>query len=211
MGMAKNERGQDVPAAVEAEATRLKCHKHVKYVYRDGDYPSNGPATSIDCVKHSSRLTSGNFDSLKVQLGGGHVAFRSRSSLATALVASPQPEGELPPLPGSRIGKITRTKKIDGSPLVFRVEDDDLFTAPSNAKKAYLLQKVRIDDGEGFDEGHDEYRIAYYMIGHKKRVSGKWAFGQFAPIMTPEDLVAIVKRMKEKGWLKEGELRTLTS
>jgi hypothetical protein len=207
--MATNERGQDIPAEVEAEASRLKCHKHVKYVYLDGDYPSNGPATSIDCIKKSSRLTSGNFEALKVQMGRGYVAFKSRSSPAASLVASPQPDGELPPLPRSRIGKVTRTRRIDGSPLEFRVDDDDLFTAPSNAKKAYLLQKVRMDDGEGFDKGHDEYRIAYYMIGHRKRVRGKWAFGQFAPIMTPEDLVAIVKRMKEKGWLNEDELATI--
>lgn len=129
----------------------------MKYVFRDGDYPSNGPATSIDCVKRSSRLTSGSFDALYVQMGGGYVAFRSRSSLAANLVASPQLEGELPTLPRSRIGKITRTKKIDGSPLVFSVEDDDLFAAPSNAKKAYLLRKVRADDGEGLDKGHDEH------------------------------------------------------
>ena len=203
--MSRNERGHEIPAEVRAEANRLKCHKHVKYVYRDGDYPSNGPATSIDCIKRSKRLSSGSFDALKVQLGDGYVAFRSRSSLVAALVASPQPEGALPPLPRSRIGKVTRTNKIDGSPLVFRVDDDDLFAASSNAKKVYLLQKVRMDDGEGFDSGHDEYRIAYYMIGHKGRGKGKWAFGQFAPIMAPEDLVAIVERMKKKGWLTEGE------
>jgi len=73
-------------------------------------------------------------------------------SLAAALVASPQPEGELPPLPRSRIGKVSQTRKIDGSPLVFRVDDDDLFTAPSNPKKAYLLHNVRMD-GEGIVDG----------------------------------------------------------
>jgi hypothetical protein len=43
------------------------------------------------------------------------------------------------------------------------------------------------------------------MIGHTKRAHGKWALGQLAPIMTPEDLEAIIKRVKEKGWLNEGE------
>jgi hypothetical protein len=71
---------------------------------------------------------------------------------------------------------------------VFRVDEQDLLVAPSNRKKAYLLQKVCMDDGKGFEMGHDEYRIAYYMIGNKGRAKGKWAFGQFAPIMTSEDL-----------------------
>jgi hypothetical protein len=208
--MAKNELGQDIPTEVAAKATRLKCHKHVKYVYRDGDHPPDGPASSIDCATRASRLRSGNINGLKVQLAGRYVAFRSPSSVAAAPVASPQPEGELLDLPRSRIGKVTRTKKIDGSALVFRVDDDDLFAAPSNDKKAYLLQKVRMDDGNGFDNGHDEYRIAYYMVSHKRHASGRWAFGQFAPIMTLADLVAIIKRMREKGWLREGELPSLS-
>lgn len=65
------------------------------------------------------------------------------------------------PLPPSRIGKITRRNKIDGSPLVYRVEDDDCFVAPSNPGKAFLLQKLRFDDGDGLDNGHCEFRVSY--------------------------------------------------
>ena len=78
-----------------------------------------------------------------------------------------------------------------------------MFHAPSNPRKAYLLQKLRMDDGKGFENGHDEYRIANYMIGHKGRVRNKWAFGQFAPIMTPGDLAEIISRMTVLGWVPD--------
>jgi hypothetical protein len=84
------------------------------------------------------------------------------------------------------------------------------------ATKAYLLQKLRMDHGRGFEHGHDEFRIAYYMIGQKGRARNKWAFGQFAPIMSPDDLTAIIQRMRERGWLAEsasapaGETQAIT-
>jgi hypothetical protein len=131
------------------------------------------------------------------------VAFRAVGRDAAGEDVEPLPGGEIPRLPVDRIGKVTRRKKIDGSRLIFRVEEQDLFQAPSNPRKAYLLQRLRMDDGRGFEHGHDEFRIAYYMIGHKGRSRNKWAFGQFAPIMTPEDLAAIVQRMRDRGWLTE--------
>lgn len=106
-----------------------------------------------------------------------------------------------PPLPPSRIGVVTRTEKIDGSPMVFRVEDEEFFVAPSNPGKAFRLQQLRFDDGAGFEAGHTEYRICYYMIAHRPRMKGKWAFGQFAPLMTPEELSLIVAKLKNKGWI----------
>jgi hypothetical protein len=62
-----------------------------------------------------------------------------------------------------------------------------------------------MDDGTGFENGHDEFRIAYYMIGHKGRARGRWAFGQFAPIMTPEDLAEIIARMRSLGWMRQAD------
>lgn len=110
----------------------------------------------------------------------------------------------VPPLPPSRKGAITRTERIDGSPLVYRVEDEDIFIAPSNPRKAFLLHKLGVDDGNGVENGSVMFRIGYYMIAHKPRVKGKWAWGQFAPMMTPEELDLIVRRLREKGWLSEG-------
>jgi hypothetical protein len=199
--MGKNELQEEVPPQVEAAARGIRCHKGVKYVYRDGVYPRKGPATGISCKRKASRLHPERLVSHKVELCDGWVAFKAVGSGELDAIIEPLPSGESIGLPLPRIGKVTRTKKIDGTPLVFRVDEEELFHAPGNVMKAYLLQKLRMDDGKGFNEGHDEYRIAYYMIGHKGRSRNKWAFGQFAPIMTPDDLAAIIEHMRDRGWL----------
>jgi hypothetical protein len=109
------------------------------------------------------------------------------------------PNDSVPPLPPSRVGLVTR-RKIDGSPLVYRVEVDEFFVALSNPKKAFYLQKLRFDDGDGFDKGHDEYRISYYMVAHKPRTKGKWQFAQYAPFMTREELKLVLQKMQSKRW-----------
>jgi hypothetical protein len=68
-----------------------------------------------------------------------------------------------------------------------------------------LLQKLAFDEGRGFENGPIMYRIAYYMIGHKPRMKGKWAYGQFAAMMTGAELKVIVKEMEEKGWMDSGD------
>jgi len=125
------------------------------------------------------------------------------TGIEDAILLPDVPPSSHPPLPPSRIGVITRTKKIDGSPMIYRVEDEDFFIAPSNLGKAFRLQQLRFDDGAGFETGHTEYRICYYMIAHRPRMKGKWAFGQFAPLMTPEELSLIVSKLRNKGWIVE--------
>jgi hypothetical protein len=104
--------------------------------------------------------------------------------------------GNMTPILPSRIGKTTRRRKIDGSPLVYTVEDEESFLALSNRNKAFYLQKLR------FDNGHEEYRICYYMIAEKPRMRGKWAFGQSAPMMTSDEMRLIFQKMQAKGWLE---------
>lgn len=99
-----------------------------------------------------------------------------------------------PALP-SRINKITRRKTIDGTPLVYTVIDEDVFVAPSNKNKAFCLQKLQ------FDDGHEKVRISYYMIARQPRMRGKWAFGQYAPMMTPKEVGMIFEKIKSKGWV----------
>ncbi|HKO19198.1 MAG TPA: hypothetical protein VJU82_09965 [Acidobacteriaceae bacterium] len=106
-----------------------------------------------------------------------------------------------PPLP-SRLGKVTQRKGIDGSPLIYEVEDEEVFVAPSNAGKAFSLQKLR------FSDGRIEFRICYYMIAHKPRMKGKWAFGQFAPMMTPQELEMIMDIVCQKGWVSSDVARS---
>ncbi|MFA4836070.1 MAG: hypothetical protein WC749_08400 [Dehalococcoidia bacterium] len=99
-------------------------------------------------------------------------------------------------LPKSRIGLTTTRKTIDGKPLVYTVIDEDIFLAPSNKRKAFCLHRLR------FEDGREEFRIAYYMISEKPRMRGKWAYGQSAPMMTKEELILIFERARGKGWLK---------
>jgi hypothetical protein len=87
----------------------------------------------------------------------------------------------LPELPLPRIGKETRREKIDGSSPVFKVEEQEPFHAPSNPMKAYLLQKLRMDDGDGYEEGYDEYRIACYMVGHRGGFEGSGPLANSLP------------------------------
>jgi hypothetical protein len=99
-----------------------------------------------------------------------------------------------PPLP-SRKHKSTHRKTIDGTPLVYRVDDEEVFLALSNSEKAFALQRLL------FDDGHIEYRICYYMIARKPRMRGKWAFGQFAPMMTTDEMLLLFQKAIAKGWL----------
>lgn len=101
-----------------------------------------------------------------------------------------------PPLP-SRLGKTTKTKGIDGSPVEFTVVDEDIFLAPSNNRKAFCLHKIQHSNEK------EEFRIGYYMIAHKPRMKGKWAWGQYAPIMTASEMKMIFDRAKAKGWLEK--------
>jgi len=99
-----------------------------------------------------------------------------------------------PPLP-SRVGKETRRKTIDGAPLIYTVEEEEVFVAPSNDAKAFCFQKLR------FDDGRTEFRLCYYMIARRPKMKGKWAFGQFAPMMTPDELALMFRIARERGWI----------
>ncbi len=97
--------------------------------------------------------------------------------------------------PKSRRGQKSYRKTIDGKPMIYEVIDDDIFLAPSNNRKAFCLHKIR------FNDGTELFRIAYYMIAEKPRMRGKWAYGQFAPMMTKEEMTLIFEKAKAKGWI----------
>jgi hypothetical protein len=99
-----------------------------------------------------------------------------------------------PPLP-SRLGKTTSGKTIRGGPMVYTVVDEDVFPAAANPNKAFAIHKLR------FRDGREEFRLGYYMIAYGPRMKGKWAWGQYAPMMTKEDMAVIFRHAKAKGWL----------
>jgi hypothetical protein len=99
-----------------------------------------------------------------------------------------------PPLP-TRLNKITTRLTIDGQPMSYTVVDEAVFLAAANEKKAFCLERLKHADGR------EEFRLSYYMIGEKPRMKGKWVWGQFAPMMTKEDMALIFEQAKAKGWL----------
>jgi hypothetical protein len=99
-----------------------------------------------------------------------------------------------PPLP-TRLGKISTRKNIQGLPMVYTVVDEDVFIAASNPNKAFAIHNLK------FTDGREEFRIGYYMIARRPRAKGKWAWGQYAPMMTKEDMALIFGRVKAKGWM----------
>lgn len=87
-------------------------------------------------------------------------------------------------------------RKIDDGSRKFEVKDY-VSVVPSNSDgdKVVLLEKIE------FEDGSKEFRLGYYIIGHKGRFKGKWAWGQFAPFIPAEDLTKLMERAREKGIL----------
>jgi len=95
------------------------------------------------------------------------------------------------PLRFSRAGRARRKNSGFRS---FQVKEF-LSIVPSNSDgdKVALLQKLEFEDGK------TELRLGYYIIGHRGRMRGKWAWGQYALFIPAEDLVELIEKGKEKG------------
>ena len=171
-----------------------------RYVYRQGEYNGKRPAAAIG-ITRGSRFRSDSYATHEVELAHSWVAFRSPSMLPMNVETVVLAVADIPPLPSPRIGQETNTRRIDGSRLHFVVRDGVCLQAPSNPFKAFILQKIEIDDGEGLENGHIEIRIAYYMVAHKESRRGKWLFGQFAPMMTIDEYGLIQREVEGRGWL----------
>jgi hypothetical protein len=102
---------------------------------------------------------------------------------------------ERPELPDNK-GRRAWWHDIQGNRRDIVIEDE-IRRIPSNCEhKVICLQKVVFPK-----ENRWELRLCYYMIGVKGRTKGKWVFGQFATLIPPVDLKAIVSEAKLKGWL----------
>lgn len=68
--------------------------------------------------------------------------------------------------------------------------------ASENCDKVIILEEI-----EGNDRRGDALRLRYYIIGEKGRMKGKWAFGQFATIIMPDDLRQLLFLAKKHGMI----------
>jgi len=95
-----------------------------------------------------------------------------------------------PTLP-SNIGK--RKTITDGQS--FTVLDEVTQIQSTAPNKVIYLQKLQFKDGQ------IELRLAYYIIGKKPKMAGKWVWGQYATMIPVKDFRAILRKASEKGWI----------
>jgi len=104
-----------------------------------------------------------------------------------------------PPLPSNK-GKTRPIEDIDGNKRYFTVHDEVTQEQSTNRDKVIYLQRIQFEDGEIV------LRLAYYIIGKKPKMAGKWVWGQYTTMMPPDDFRAIICKAIEKEWLTDAEL-----
>lgn len=100
----------------------------------------------------------------------------------------------LPTLP-SKIGNRGQYTMPDGSTEYFTIIDE--ITRPSTQPPldcVYCLQKLK------YDGGAEEIRLAYYIIGVKPGMQGKWVFGQYSTSMDKADFKYLVEEAQKRNW-----------
>jgi hypothetical protein len=83
----------------------------------------------------------------------------------------------------------------DGRCLVFTITDELYVEQTGRPGKLIYLQQIR------FDDGREQLRLGYYIIGKKQGMRGRWVWGQFAPFIPAADFKRIVDLAKQRGWL----------
>lgn|SRR5690554_3939931 len=90
------------------------------------------------------------------------------------------------------IGKQGSITTLDGVKQQFKVIDEIRYPASNMPKdKVFYLQQLE------WDTGHTGYRFCYYIKGK----TDKWVFGRFAPLISSEDLRAIMEEAQARGWI----------
>lgn len=71
-------------------------------------------------------------------------------------------------------------------------------------EKVFVFERLKRDHIDGktihknAKEGDVEYRIGYFIVGKNGRMKDKWTWGQFCPIIPPEDFKELIKEAKRK-------------
>jgi hypothetical protein len=99
------------------------------------------------------------------------------------------------PILPSTIGKSGIVKiPPDGKKRRFIVNDEVRLFQNDNRNKIIILQRIQ------FDNGREEVRLGYYIIGKKPGMKGRWTWGQYATMMPLRDFQELISQAKEKGW-----------
>lgn len=99
-----------------------------------------------------------------------------------------------PPAPKT-VGK-RGTLKVppNGELLRFTVIDEITRFQSDLESKVICLQRLR------FDDGREEVRLGYYVIGKLPRMRGRWVWGQFATLVPLEDFASLVHEARRRRW-----------
>jgi hypothetical protein len=99
------------------------------------------------------------------------------------------------PEPPVHVGTKAEITDRDGNRQSYIIVDEII--EKENEEKAIYLQVIE------FNDKHVELCLRYWIIGsEEKRMAGRWAFGQFSPMISTAVFERIVKKAKEKGWIK---------
>lgn len=102
------------------------------------------------------------------------------------------------PLPWPHnIGKRGRCHGIDGTMHHFEIVDEvahEQKPVEKGTRKVIYIQRLK------FDDGRDEYRFTYYMLGLKQGAKGRWVFGQYSLLIPVRDLRCLLREARKKMW-----------
>jgi hypothetical protein len=99
---------------------------------------------------------------------------------------------EKPPAPNN-IGKRRKITTISGREVYLKVIDEII--VPHGDRKLIYFQQLQFEE-----DNRIEYRLTYYMLGHKSARRGRWVFGQYSIMIPAEELSAVLKEARLRGW-----------
>lgn len=102
---------------------------------------------------------------------------------------------DYPPLP-SHIGNRGALAFPDGSRQHFVIADEISRPHTGVDTKIICLQRLRFNE-----DGREQVRVGYYVIGKRPKMLGRWVWGQYATMMPLEDFKWLIRQAEEKGWL----------
>ncbi len=67
--------------------------------------------------------------------------------------------------------------------------------------KVFIIERLRRvkSDIKSIKIGDIEYRFGYYIVGKIGRANGKWAWGQFCPLIPVKDFQKLLDKAKREG------------
>jgi len=100
-----------------------------------------------------------------------------------------------PPIPDNR-GKRRWIVNIRGERVEWMIEDEITRVQSTAPHKVICFQKMRRPDN-----GATEFRVGYYMIGVRPRMKGRWVWGQYALLISEQDLRALLREAENRKWI----------